>query len=108
MSCDLNIVVSGMNPYIDYIPKMVRKVGELYLNSDDVPDADDDDERNNISVYFDSIMKSYWYENPNQRGMKHFLSLRPLYDNVYVEGKKFHINECPTHVYEFRYNDSGK
>jgi hypothetical protein len=102
MSCDLNIVVNGMSPYIDYIPKMVRKVGELYM------DDDDDDERKTISVYFDSMMKSYWYENPNQRGMKHFLSLRPLYDNVYVEGKKFHINECPTHVYEFRYSDSGK
>jgi hypothetical protein len=103
---ELNIVVSGMNPYIDYIPKMVCKVGELYVKDD--ADRSDTDGRNTIQIYFDSMMKSYWYENPDQRELKHFLSLRPLYDNVYTEGKKFHINECPHHVYEFRYGSSGK
>lgn len=100
------IVVSNISSFSQYTPRAIQKVGAL-VESDSSPKAsakksDSDDEPDTINVYFDQPTKSYWYENPNQRGFRHILSIKPLTVNVMTPDIKLHIDEKPSHLYEFR------
>jgi hypothetical protein len=102
------IVVSNISSFTEYIPRSIQKVGAL-VESDSSPKAsakksDDNVESESINVYFDPSTKTYWYENPTQTGYKHILSIKPISANIMNTDIKFHIDEMPGHLYEFRMN----
>lgn len=96
------IVVSNISSFDNYIPRAIQKVGSLVQSNASPSSLIRKGEA--INIYYDSSMRSYWYENPEHAEFKHILSVKPINANVTTEGLKLHIDEMPGHLYEFRSN----